>query len=122
MTKSWVWPLATAGIVANGVRLRRRIEALHVLEPTDEPVDPEHRFVVAGGVSLDQATARAASRHAREQGLDALDLVPADLPFERLLDVVRFVDPTTYRTDPFSVGRGAGQVLLLSTDVVKRAA
>jgi SAM-dependent methyltransferase len=121
MTKSWVWPLATAGIVANGLRLRRRIEAMGVLEPTDEPVDPEHRFVVASGVSLDQATARAASKYARDNGLAALDLVPADLPFERMLDVVRMVNPATYRADPFIVGRGAGQVLLLSTDVVKRA-
>ena len=39
----------------------------------------------ATGVTVDEATCRAASRHARRHGLDVLDLVPADLPVEPLL-------------------------------------
>jgi hypothetical protein len=118
---TWLWHSLTASMAVNGMRLRHRIQGLPVLEATIESVDPTHRFITATGVRLDDATARAASRYVRRHQLEALDLVPADLPVERLLDVVRYVDPHTYAGDPLAPGRGGGQALLVTADLVRRA-
>ncbi|WP_231864975.1 hypothetical protein [Sorangium cellulosum] len=62
--------------------LARRLAAsqanfgISVLTESDEPVAPDHRFVVARGVVVDEATRRAASAHVRRKGLAVLDLVP----------------------------------------------
>jgi SAM-dependent methyltransferase len=117
----YLWPAFTAGILLNGLRLRQRIASIDVLEETDSPVAPHHRFVTAAGVTVDAATARAASLYATRHGFDIVDIVPADLSVERLLDLVRLVDPSTYVEDPLSLGRGAGHALLVSDDVAKRA-
>ena len=117
----WVWPTVTAAIIADALHLRSRIEALDVLEATDEAASPAYRLVTAAGVEVDAATLRAASAHATREGLDALDLVPADLPVERLLDLLRFVDPAAFRTNPLAAGQGALTAVLVSEKVVAAA-
>ena len=117
----WFWPAVAAGLAANGVNLRRRVEALPTLDPTDEPPAPGYVVATAAGVELDEATLRAATHHARARGLDGLDLVPGDLPGERLLDLVRWVDPRTYVGKPMALGRTAAQAVVISDDVVARA-
>ncbi len=82
---------------------------------------PGHRFVTAAGVTVDEATARAASAHALREGLDVVDLVPADLPVERLLAVMRFIDPATFRAKAIANGVGALQAMLVSLEVADRA-
>lgn len=128
------WPLAAvAGAAAYGLWLRRRVTSLPVLDAADDAVSgvgaaddlaggPALHVVTATGVTVDPATARAARRHARRHGLDVLDLVPGDLPAERLVDLVRRVDPRTFRDDPFALGVGAGCALVVSDDVATRAA
>jgi SAM-dependent methyltransferase len=117
----WFWPAATAAIAADGLLLRSRVAAFDVLTATEAPVDPGHHLVVAAGVVVDEPTVRAASAHARRLGLDVLDLVPGDLPVERLLDLARLVDPRSFRSDPLATGRGAYQALLVTDDVAQRA-
>ena len=92
------------GFAANGLRLRRRLAALARItpQPDDPPVAAHHRFVTAAGVRLDEATRRAASRFAAQDGLEAVDLVPAALPVERLLDVGRALDARSCRGNPFA--------------------
>jgi len=119
--KKLLWPAFTAGILVNGLRLRRRLASIDVLDASDEPVAPHHRFITAAGVEVDAATAQAASCYATRQGFDVVDLVPADLSIERLLDLVRLVDPPAYVEDPLGLGRGAGHALLVSDDVLQRA-
>jgi SAM-dependent methyltransferase len=116
----WFWPAVTAGIVGNGLRLRQRVAALEVLEPTDVAAFASHLVVTAAGVKVDPATARAASQHALRHGLEALDLVPADLPVERLLDLVWLTDPATFREAPLARARGALSALLLTEDLADR--
>src|SRR5919197_901564 len=136
--RSWrrsVWPAVTVGLAANGLRLRQRVLALDVLDvldvpgpadelgpagPADEPVAGAHVLVTADGVEVDDATARAASTHARREGLDALDLVPGDLPAERVIELVATVDPRTYRDDPLAPGLGARNAVLLTVDLAQR--
>ncbi|RFU40527.1 hypothetical protein DZF91_16700, partial [Actinomadura logoneensis] len=80
-----------------------------------------YEFVTGERVMLSGPVRRAAVGHAREQGLDVLDLVPADLPAERALDLLRTLNPRTYRTDPLAVGRGAGFATAVTSDVLDRA-
>ncbi|WP_242423677.1 class I SAM-dependent methyltransferase, partial [Frankia sp. EI5c] len=92
-----------------------------VIEPSEQPVHPAHRFLLADGVELDEAARRAASAHARREGLTVLDLVPAEMAAHELLDLARMVDPRTVRTRRLAPGRGAYQALLVDQDVLKRS-
>ncbi|ONH22753.1 class I SAM-dependent methyltransferase [Pseudofrankia asymbiotica] len=108
-------------VVANGVRLRGRLKGLARADESNDPVDGAHAFLVAAGVGLPEDARRAASARARRHGLDVLDLVPADLPPERVLDLARLVDTSRYRANRFAPGRGAGQALLVAREILARA-
>lgn len=116
----WFWPAVTAGMVGNALRMRQRVAALKVIEPSDQPPDPTHLLVTTDGVEVDHVTACAASQHALRHGLEALDLVPADLPVERLIDLAWLTHPGRFRDDPLARGRGALSALLLTDDLAKR--
>jgi SAM-dependent methyltransferase len=116
-----VGPVLAAGAAGYAVLLRRRLAAFPVLEPTDEPAAVGHRLITAAGVTVDDATWRAASRHARRHGLEVLDLVPADLPVEPLLALAWRVVPPTFRDDPLATGFGADHALLVTDDVLARS-
>src|SRR5215207_5595571 len=115
------WVAVGAGFAVNGLRLRRRVQALPVLARTDEPTARGFRLLTAPGVTVDDDTRRAATVHARARGLDALDLVPGDLPAERLMDLVRLVDPRTFADTPMAVAASAGQAILASEQLLERA-
>ena len=119
--KQLIWPALTLGLTGNGLRLRKRVKQLDVLSPTSAVFADHHRLITGAGVRVNQATARAASAYALDHELDALDLVPGDLSTERLLDLVRLVDPATYRDNPLAIGRGAGHALLVTTELAERA-
>jgi SAM-dependent methyltransferase len=107
--------------LVDGLRLRRRAAALAVLEPSDAPVDGRHRFLVAPGVVVDEATRRAASAHARAEGLDALDLVPGRWSGLGALGLLALVDPARYRRDRIAMGRTAAHALLVDEALLERA-
>ncbi len=128
----------TVATVLNGLRLRGRVEALRRvpdvgpdLEPgssdrgplgghLDRP-DPDHVFITAPGVRLDDAARRRASAFAASHGLDVVDLVPGNLGTEQILDLVRLVDPDTYASNRLTTGRGPGQATLVHREVLRRA-
>ncbi len=118
---SWLPLLVLAGLVLNGLRLRRRAARLATLVPTGDAVRLQHRFVTAAGVELDADTRRAASAHADLHRLDVLDLVPADLPSGPAFDLLRMVNPAKYRTNRLAPGRGALHALLVDVGVAERA-
>lgn len=114
-------PLAVGvGVALNTLRLRQRLSSLVVAEPSDAPVDSTHVFLVADGVRLDAAQRRAASAYAVREGLDVVDLVPAQLSADRLLDLARLVDTRTYRGARLAPGRGAFVALLVDRDLLAR--
>jgi SAM-dependent methyltransferase len=117
----WLPALVAVGLVLNGLRLRARAAALRRLIPTGDAVRLQHRFVTATGVDLDPDTRRAASAFADAHGLDVLDLVPADLPVGRALDLTRSVDPARYRSNRLAPGRGALHAVLVDVGVAERA-
>lgn len=118
---TWISLALVVLFLADALRLRARVTALRALAPTTAPVSPDHRFFVANGVTLDDATRRAASAHARIHGLAVLDLLPANLGARRLLGLVALVDPERYVGDRFGAGFTAGQAVLVAADVAARA-
>ncbi|MGA8369820.1 MAG: hypothetical protein WB765_06785, partial [Acidimicrobiales bacterium] len=93
----WAWIGVAILLLVNGARLRGRLGRLSRLAPSSEPVEPSYHFFVGEGVTLDEGTRRAASAHARSEGVAVLDLVPEDLTVERTLDLARMVDPGAAR-------------------------
>jgi SAM-dependent methyltransferase len=122
-----------AGIVLNGLRLRQRVRGLPVIpaapvvpaQPADTAAagvpDPRYRLVTAAGLTVDPATLAGAGAFAAREGLAVLDLVPADLPVHRALDLVRAADLPAYRTDRMTQGRTAGHAVLVEAAVLDRA-
>lgn len=116
-----------AGLVLDTVQLRRRLAGLQML-PQHE-TGPQHagaapdslRLLAAERVRPDPATVASARAYARAKQLAALDLVPSDLPTAQALDLLRIVDPATYRTDRLARGWG-GLHATLADDGVLRAA
>lgn len=129
---SALWMVTFLAILFNGLRLRGRARALKALawDGSDGPdrsarapgPDGGYALISASGVRVTAEVERAAIGHARREGLDVLDLVPADLPVERALDTLRLVDPATYRAARFADGAGGFQALLVARDVLERAA
>lgn len=110
------------GLATQTVALRRRSAALRVLADTAATAEDAYRVLPADGVRLDPGTIAAARMHARAEGLAALDLVPRDLAVAQALDLLREVDPATYRGDRLTPGRGACHALLADEGVLKAAA
>ncbi len=106
-------------LLLDAIRMRGRAGALSRLAPSDEPAT--HRIITAPGVTVDEATHRAASAFAREHGLDAIDLIPRDLPAIRAMTLLQLLDPPKYRTDRLGPGRTAGHAILVSEELAARA-
>ncbi|WP_328960733.1 class I SAM-dependent methyltransferase [Streptomyces virginiae] len=122
----WTSVLLLAALGAGTVRARRRLRSIPVLPPTPPaaagvPRAAGWRLLTARGVEPDAATFLAACAYAEGEGLRVLDLLPADLPAERALGLLRLVDPARYRHDRLAAGRGAGFAVLATEEVLARA-
>lgn len=118
---SWLFLALAALFLLDALKMRGRLAAIPELAPSEEPVSPEHVFLVAPGVTLDDATRRAASAYARDKKLEVLDLVPGDLPALRLWAFLQFVDPKRYRADRLKRGITAGHATLVDRSVLERS-
>ncbi|MCM3924088.1 methyltransferase type 12, partial [Frankia sp. AiPs1] len=138
--RGWLPVAAGIGIGLNTVRLRARLHALEVIEADDtEAVEIEAGEIEAGeqaasgigrrspyvllcapGLALTSGQRRAAEAHAHRHGLEVLDLIPAELPAHRILDLARMVEPATYRAARLARGRGAFQAVLVDREVLAR--
>ncbi|MCX5380508.1 class I SAM-dependent methyltransferase [Streptomyces sp. NBC_00091] len=122
----WTSAVLLAALGAGTVRAGRRLRAIPVL-PAAPPVSAGvpgaagWRLLTARGVEPDAGTFLAACAYADREGLRVLDLLPADLPAERALGLLRLVDPARYRRDRLGEGRGAGFAVLVAAEVLARA-
>jgi SAM-dependent methyltransferase len=114
------WGALGALWALDAVRLRGRARALRTLEPSDEPVSPEHGFIVRDGVVLEESVRRAASAHARANGLDVLDLIPRDLPAPDAFFLLQTLDAAKFRDDRLAKAYSAGEAILVTTEVARR--
>jgi SAM-dependent methyltransferase len=114
----------TVGIVVNGLRLRQRLVQVPVLDEDQDRSELGGRadavFVTGVGVTLDEATRNTAVDLLDREGLDVVDLVPGDLHVEQLLDLVRQVDPATYRDARLAPGRSALHAMAMRPEVFAR--
>jgi SAM-dependent methyltransferase len=118
--------LVIAGLAVNGLRLRARIPpVLPAASPSAGPhanADGDWAWITARQMALDEATRQDAIAYARAEGLDLVDLVPADLPATVARDLIRAVDPRSYRRDRIAAGRSAGAAVLIAQPLFQRAA
>jgi ubiquinone/menaquinone biosynthesis C-methylase UbiE len=102
-------------MTANAWRLRVRLRGLHPLPPApagEPPGEGEFVLLTAAGVEVPPGVVRAAERHARDNGLGLVDLMPGDLHVDAALDLARHLDFGAYRDDVFGMGRGACHAVL----------
>ncbi|MFG2087405.1 MULTISPECIES: class I SAM-dependent methyltransferase [unclassified Spirillospora] len=116
----WLIWAVMGGVLANGLRMRRRVTGLSTLSASKGSLDG-FTAVTATDADVPAPVLQAAAEHARRGGIGMLDLVPSDLPVEQALDLVRHVDPRSYRGQWFGLGRGAGYTVLLETGAFQRA-
>lgn len=116
--------LAAVGALASGGLLRTRAKRLEALDRADaeDETRPEAgwAWITAKDVRVDEETRAAACRHAKAAGLDVLDLVPADLPVHRALELLRDADPN-YRGNRLAPGLTARQALVARKCLLDRA-
>ena len=109
--------LVIVGLAVNGLRLRARM-------PPPLPAGSaggDCAWITSRQVTLDDATRRDAAAYARAEGLDLVDVVPADLPVTAARDLLRQVDPRAYRADPRAAGHSAGAAVMMDPGLLKRA-
>jgi hypothetical protein len=106
------------GLVANALRLRARVPPALPAAATIPPGD--WALITSNGATLDEATRRDATTWAIAEGLDLVDLVPADLPATAARDLLRRVDPGKYRSDRLAPGHGAGLAVLVAQPLLDR--
>ena len=112
-----------AGHVADALTIRSRARRLATLAPApagDGPVGTP-RFVpaVRDDVQVAEEVWAAAAAHATEVGAQLVDLVPADLPAERLLALLRRVEPVP-PADALSAPGGAMHAVAMSPDLARQ--
>jgi len=120
---AWLPVVGLASLLVGGLGLRGRAKAIPIV-PTNKPVDLEREdreWLLAPGVNPDAATKAALADYATTAGLDVLDLVPPDLPVDAAFDLVRLVDPASYRRDRLAAGRGVGQGIAVTPGILARA-
>ena len=78
-------------------------------------------MVQVEGLAVPPRTLAAAVAHLRATGLEAVDLLPGDLPVEELLDHLRIADPVRLRENPIFLAFGVGQAVVLTRGLAERA-
>jgi ubiquinone/menaquinone biosynthesis C-methylase UbiE len=107
--------------LAETVMLRTRLGALSTLDLSiDDAPAGEFVWCVGRSVSVPAAVQRAAEAHLVANDLDWLDLVPVDLPVDRLFDLLWGVDPAKFRADRVAAGRTAGVAMVMRRPLAER--
>ena len=122
MTAIIITAVVVVGLIANGLRLRARVPpALPAPPAPPAGSDGDWTWITSRATTVDETTAAAAEAYASAEGLDMLDVVPADLPSTAARDLLRAVDPGKYRTNRLAIGRSSGTAVLVARAVFERA-
>jgi len=119
-----LWGLAAAHVV-EAIELRRRrarLESLPVPEPGSARVTSGKLEVVSvAGSAVDDETLAGVGQEMEATGVQVVDLVPGDLPADRVLRLLRRVAPHRVGTDPYHTPGGAHEVVVLHPSLTGRA-
>lgn len=102
------------------LRLRGRARALVKLGRSDAPISDDLVFFARPGVVLSEEVKRAASDYVVREGLQALELVPANVACWRVGLLLSALDPRRYRADRFAPGATVGDALVVDAKLLAR--
>ncbi|NNN21429.1 MAG: hypothetical protein HKL80_05430 [Acidimicrobiales bacterium] len=114
------------GIIANSMRLRKRLSQIPTLDElpygdlAKNGVLDDWVVISAEGVEINFGTMVVAIEYCRSNSLDAIDLIPSNIPVARAIEFLREYDPIEYRKNPLAEGRGANQSIVISKDAFVR--
>lgn len=120
-----VEPSETTGTVESvgSTNVDESVGSDRFVDDVGSPTSVDEFIVVAApGVDVDPATEAAAVRFARDNGLDAVELVPADVHVRDALALAQFTDLRRYRIDPLTAGVSARHGIVMRRAVAERAA
>lgn len=120
---SWaiVWWVLAGVFALNALRLRAH--AVHLRRVPAAPLPPATGrwvWVTAEGVEVPAAVRESVEAWAEDTGLEAVDVVPRDLPAEPALQLVGNADPGRYRDRWLAPSLGAQQALAVTAEVWHR--
>jgi SAM-dependent methyltransferase len=119
-------PFGALITLAETAFLRSRLGALTALAPAGDRSEAGDEsssdtvWLVGRGVDLPVDVRRAAVAHLDAHGLEWLDLVPVDLPVDRLFELLRTVDSRRFRDDRTAAGRTAGAAMVMRGALAER--
>lgn len=121
----WVLLGMAAVHVAEAIELRRRRARLTSL-PTPEPGSngaPSGKLEVVSvaGLDVDDETLLGVGQEMEATGVQVVDLVPGDLPADRVLRLLRRVEPHRVGTEPYYTPGGAHEAVVLHPSLTERA-
>jgi SAM-dependent methyltransferase len=123
----WALYVLAAEHVLEALMARRRREQLVELpaagpHAADGPApDVEQIDVLAlPGATVDQGTMEGVAREMQHSGADVVDLVPGDLPVERALRLLRWVDPERIHDDPLYAPGGAHEAVAVRRSLAEK--
>jgi SAM-dependent methyltransferase len=115
------YAIIASGLIVSALVSRRRImQCIIIHDAIHAPAAP-YRLITAGGAALDESYKQSACHCASISDLDLLDLVPADLPAEKLLALMQMYNPAHYQNNRIAGAASAGNALLISEAVANRA-
>lgn len=91
-----------------------------MLPANDEADADEVAVLVTAGADVGQETVTEAAGEMTATGAQVMDLLPADLPAERALRLLRWVDASWLGRDPFYAPGGAHEAVVMHEDVARR--
>jgi SAM-dependent methyltransferase len=120
---SWaiVWWVLTGIFLISTLRLRAHAAHLrHVPAEGAPAVAGRWVWVTAEGVEVPASVRESVEAWAEESGLEAVDVVPRDLPAEQALQLAGSEDPGRYRDRWLAPSLGAQQALAVTSEVWHR--
>ena len=121
VTKAALWGLTAVHLVDTVVLRRRRALVTSLLTPARPPdLGGKVGVIAAPGLEVDDDIVAAAAYEMDLEGFQVLDLVPADLPSERALRLLRRVAPERQAGDVVYAPGGAHEAVALHPQVVAR--
>jgi SAM-dependent methyltransferase len=115
------YAIIAIGLIVSALVSRRRILQCAIIHDAPHAPAALYRFITAEGAAIEESRKRAASHCAGICDLDVLDLVPADLPAEKLLALMQLYNPGRYRANRIGGAVSAGHALLIAEAVANRA-
>lgn len=119
---NWVCYALAILWILDALRMRGRLKLVPVLGPAEDSKGKGNsRFFTTPGVNVSEGVKGAALSYTQREGLELLDLVPADTPTLIALSIAQLIDPKTYRQNRIGPGYTAGYAFVASEELLSRA-